>query len=119
MATAFSPGGKNMVSVSRDGKVLLWDDQPHKILREMDKADSPGLCVVYSRDGKYCAAGFRNGEVRLYDGKSFDQLRVLRGHAGPVGALTFTPDGARLVSGSADSTLLVWNLGKLLKKEAP
>ncbi|MGE0760276.1 MAG: WD40 repeat domain-containing protein, partial [Pirellulaceae bacterium] len=39
--------------------------------------------------------------------------RLLRHHAGPVRALDFSPDGTRFVSGSADQTLLLWNLDDL------
>jgi WD40 repeat protein len=36
--------------------------------------------------------------------------RILAGHAGEVHAVAITPDGARIVSGNADTTLLVWNI---------
>ncbi|EPQ54156.1 WD40 repeat-like protein, partial [Gloeophyllum trabeum ATCC 11539] len=35
---------------------------------------------------------------------------VLEGHTGPVRALSFYPDGSRLVSGSEDNDLRLWNL---------
>ncbi len=37
-------------------------------------------------------------------------LGQLRGHGGPVRALALSPDGTRLVSGSFDTTALVWSL---------
>jgi WD40 repeat protein len=40
------------------------------------------------------------------------ELLVLRGHEGFVGAAGFSPDGARIVSGSDDNTLRVWFVGK-------
>jgi HEAT repeat protein len=35
---------------------------------------------------------------------------TLVGHAGPVQALAFSPDGGRLATGSADTTAIVWDL---------
>ena len=37
------------------------------------------------------------------------ELLVLRGHEGAVYAAAFSPDGARIVSGSDDSTVRVWD----------
>ena len=37
------------------------------------------------------------------------ELLVLRGHEGPVHAAAFSPDGARIVSGSEDNTVRVWD----------
>ncbi|RUT09879.1 hypothetical protein DSM106972_003740 [Dulcicalothrix desertica PCC 7102] len=37
-------------------------------------------------------------------------VRTLNGHSGSVNAITVTADGKRLISGSSDNTLKVWNL---------
>jgi hypothetical protein len=46
------------------------------------------------------------------------ELTRLKGHQGEVTALAFAPDGKTLVSGSADFTLLVWDVSHL-DKPAP
>jgi WD40 repeat protein len=33
----------------------------------------------------------------------------LQGHTGPVGSVGWSPDGSRIVSGSDDDTVRVWN----------
>jgi WD40 repeat protein len=37
------------------------------------------------------------------------QITVLRGHEGTVGSAAFSPDGARIVTGSADGTARIWD----------
>jgi WD40 repeat protein len=47
--------------------------------------------------------------VHVWDVANGQELRALRGHAGPVSSVAFSPDGQRLVSASLDGTLKVWD----------
>ena len=47
--------------------------------------------------------------MRVWDAASGAELLVLRGHEGGVMAAAFSPDGARIVSGSDDQTVRVWD----------
>ena len=49
------------------------------------------------------------GELKLWDARSGDLIADLRGHAGPVFSLAFTPDGKTLASGSADGVVKLWD----------
>jgi WD40 repeat protein len=77
--------------------------------------------VVFSPDGKLFAAGVAanaDGQygVRLYDWPGGRALHTLAGHTAQVTALAFSHDGKTLASGSADTTVLLWDLGVLKKK---
>ena len=37
------------------------------------------------------------------------ELKALRGHTGPILAVAYSPDGQRIVTGSADHTAKVWD----------
>jgi WD40 repeat protein len=40
-------------------------------------------------------------------------IHSFRGHTGLVSSLAFSPDGSRLVSGSRDTTVKVWDMTQL------
>jgi len=41
------------------------------------------------------------------------QTLTLYGHSSPVRSVSFSPDGKRIVSGSYDNTLKVWDISSL------
>src|SRR5262249_15825462 len=54
-------------------------------------------------------AGGTDGVIRLWDTATGKELHQLRGHLAAITFLAFLNGGKGLVSGSADSTLLVWD----------
>jgi eukaryotic-like serine/threonine-protein kinase len=51
--------------------------------------------------------------VKVWDSHTVTLVGSFRGHTGLVTSLAFSPDGRRLVSGSRDSTVKVWDLTPL------
>jgi len=47
--------------------------------------------------------------VKVWDAQNGDELLSLKGHTGTVTCVAFSPDGARIVTGSEDTTLKVWD----------
>ena len=68
------------------------------------------LSVAYSPDGGLLAAGTANGEIRLWNLTTNEQLPALVGHTDWVKCLAFSPDSTMLLSGSVDQTLRWWEL---------
>jgi WD40 repeat protein len=121
---AFSADGA-MLAVGGDGLVRVYETatggERFRFLayRNMDVS-----ALTFAPDGRTLATGNSNGLVNLWEarasiaqGKDRDknpplghELRRFTGHTGEVRTLAFAPAGDRLVSGSADTTALVWDL---------
>ena len=64
--------------------------------------------IKYSPDGTQLAVGSSIG-IWLYNANTGDPLALLTGHTKPVTVIAFSPNGDKLVSGSYDGTLRLWN----------
>src|SRR5262249_36493094 len=56
-----------------------------------------------------CSAERRNWEWRYLDRLCHAELLTLRGHAGWVYNVAYSPDGTRITSAGADNVLRTWN----------
>src|SRR5439155_25982675 len=64
--------------------------------------------VAFSPAGGLFAAT-EEKSVKLVSLANWETLRELRGHAGPVSAIAFSPDGKTILTGSRDRALKVWD----------
>ncbi|MBM4085275.1 MAG: WD40 repeat domain-containing protein, partial [Planctomycetes bacterium] len=105
---AFAPDGQHGLSAGRDGCVRKWNLKNGKAVFE-----TPNRGWVYAlacaRDGKtaYSASGTT---IYSWDMETGQQRKSFSGHQSAVLCLSLCRDGQRLVSGSADTTLLVWEV---------
>src|SRR5262249_13729382 len=49
------------------------------------------------------------GAVKLFNTADGAEIRALPGHSGKISGATFTPNGAFVVTASADKTIRIWN----------
>jgi WD40 repeat protein len=66
------------------------------------------IIQAWSPDGRYLGVAGTGGSIGLWDAVKGEELPALRGHTGPVYALTFSPDGKQLLSAGQDRTIRVW-----------
>lgn len=120
-ALAFARASSRLVSGGRDGTVRFWDSESGALVRSFGKHDGPVLAVAISPDGARVASGSgddtqpsgspwaHGADARLWDAVSGALLHTLKGHTHAVSAVAFSPDSARLLTGSYDQTIRVWD----------
>jgi hypothetical protein len=112
LAAAFTPDGRAVATAGEQG-VSVWELATGKL-----RFRSAGVAALVScsPDGRVLAAD-GGATVRLLDLRTGKEFRQLKGHQAEVEALAFTGDGKRLITGSADSTALVWGGAALTPPE--
>lgn len=70
-------------------------------------------CLAVSPSGKLLAVGSFRGRVGVYDMYEGRLVGLFSGHTREVTALAFSADEKKLVSGSIDSSAIVWDLADL------
>jgi len=107
----FSPDNKWLASWTGANDVIrIWDLKTGK---ERSALPSHGPlsardCFAWSPDGRMLAVGHRT--IQLWEVATMRLRREFDGHQGAIRSLAFSPDGHLLASGSADTTVLIWDV---------
>jgi WD40 repeat protein len=129
--TAVHPLGKLIAYVGVHGGkeiVDVWDIVAGRRLRRLTDFKGPVDSLAFSPDGKALATGsakeiffdpenmydrrprITQGAIVLWELATGLPRRSFPAHSAAICSLAFSSDGQRLVSGCADSTLLVWDV---------
>jgi polar amino acid transport system permease protein len=106
--------------VAEDGGLQVVDAASGQALQSIDAGGS-GYAVALSDDGSLVASADED-TVQVWDVQSGELLRAIEGywrdekedtwigHQEPVTSLAFSPDGQLVASGSADTTIVIWDI---------
>lgn len=93
-------------------KLPIFDTGSGKEIAHFITDKDSAETMAFSPDGKSLAwAGWRNGTIIHIGEIATGRERLqFKGHRESIRVLTFSPDGKMLISGSRDTTALVWDL---------
>jgi WD40 repeat protein len=112
-AMAFSPDGQLLAINASGYRVGVWEVTSGKLRRRIERKESMMDALAFSPDGRHLAIAGTDQAVCLHEVARGRMVHTFRGHEGWVSCLAFTPDGRRLISGSQDTTALVWDMTAL------
>jgi WD40 repeat protein len=126
-AFVLSPDGRQLIMknghISMKPCITTWDIREN---RELGSFEWRGDKCAVSPDGKRIASGtvhyktFDDLEylIEIVDLGTGEILHTLAAHKDRITTLAYSPDGRLIVSGSADTTIILWdaNCGKMLKQ---
>merc|ERR1711860_88239 len=103
---------KNTVISATAEKITIWDiKRGEKVCELQTKSEITSL--TYNKKDKI-AVGLQDGSILVFTAEDSDfnpdEVITFNGHKSAVTALTFDLEGHRLVSGSRDTTVIVWDV---------
>jgi hypothetical protein len=119
-ALAFSPDAR-LLAIGVDSTAYLWDLRFNREVRRFS-AGAGRAVFAFSPTERILVLGGAGGRrpfpdstgyLRLYDIDSGEELARVDHLGGVVTAMSFSADGKLLLTGSSDSTALLWDVGRL------
>ncbi len=108
---AIPPDGSRIALGTQNRRIAVYDLATGDAVRTLDQLPDSAMAVALSPDGKALAWGGRaDGTVRLVELSTGRLRQSFVGHRGWVSSLAFSAAGDRLLSCSADTTALLWDL---------
>lgn len=111
-AVALKKDGSLLAAGGKAGLLYLFDNRGNKVGesgKELLRAESTLLSIVFNPQGNTVAVGTTNGVVNFLDLETSTPLEPIVHSATYVNSIDYDSSGNLLLSGCADSTVRVWD----------
>lgn len=102
-------GGRYMASGSSDEQIRLYDLKKHVEVGTIVKQSGTITCMQFVKS-THMLSGSEDGTVCIWNCKTWDCDRELKGHKAAVNSISVHPSGRLALSVSKDKTIKTWNL---------
>jgi WD40 repeat protein len=109
---AWSPDGGRLALGEVSGEVIIWDLRENVLLQHARVHEQIVYSLCWTRNGQALLTGSGDSTLNLLATDDLKVIRSLRGHTGPIGDVTLSPDQRLIASSSADSTVRIWDFDK-------
>ncbi|ORY92277.1 WD40-repeat-containing domain protein [Syncephalastrum racemosum] len=107
-AVGFSVDGDYVASAGMDGKVRVWKAHTGEFCTAVEGPDDI-IWIDWHPKGNILLAGASDSTVWMWAMPSGKFMNIFNGHAAPVTAGCFTPDGKKIVTVSEDTSMIVFD----------
>lgn len=105
----FSPDGTALLKVYDNRVMSVWDTDTLTERTRFPLAVDPG-CLAISPGGKLIGQGEADGSLRLIEVATRREAAILSQRGASIETLSFSRDGSKLVTASADRKIRIWDV---------
>jgi hypothetical protein len=107
-----APDGRTVIVGCDDGTLRLWDAEEDTEIRRFEKHTGRVNSVAFSSSGRLVASSGAGDDptIRLWDVSTGAEIARFSGHTDSVTRAVFAPGDQRLLSGSLDRTVRLWDI---------
>ena len=107
----------------KDRKVYIYNissGSTFELTKTIEGPQGEIACIQYSPDGQYLAMGDSNREVQVFDATTWENKirNKFVFHTTRVTSLAWHADSKRIITGSGDASMILWNIETPMKRKA-
>ena len=108
---AFHPSGKFLAGAGADRIIHIWEigEKDGKQVRSLISHEDAINVIAYSPDGKIIASTGADKALKLWNSSDLSELKILEAQSDWVMAMTFSPNGKKLLVGRFDGSVVSYD----------